>query len=298
MNDRSTESMSPADLEMKRVLRTSPIEAVGIEDAFNTRLARWQHGPVHDVVKPMSDHVVMTYLGAMQRFERKSEREYVSGVARRGRVTFIPAGSSSRWDIYGPLDVVQLYLAQEMFEQLADQAGYPVLEPLVESTAQQDSATASLLFMAHRSLSEQGIAEKLFRQQLATLIGIQLIRNHSNTTIKFEKAIGGLSPSILRNSLERLSSEDDADHSLGSLANAANLSRFHFCRAFKKSTGLTPHEWLRQQKMEKAMAMLREQKMQITEIAEILGYGTLTAFGAAFKRHTGMAPGEWRRISS
>jgi len=44
---------------------------------------------------------------------------------------------------------------------------------------------------------------------------------------------------------------------LAALAADAELSRFHFCRAFKESTGLSPHAWLRQHRLEQAMNMLR-----------------------------------------
>ena len=79
------------------------------------------------------------------------------------------------------------------------------------------------------------------------------------------------------------------------LADEAKLSRFHFCRAFKQSTGLAPHEWLRQRRIERAITMLRDKEVSIASIADALGYASQTAFGAAFKRMKGMTPSEWRR---
>ncbi|KAB1083413.1 helix-turn-helix transcriptional regulator [Neorhizobium galegae] len=156
---------------------------------------------------------------------------------------------------------------------------------------------ATLLTMAHQSSTGITSLDGLYRQQLASLIAIHLVKTHAGVCEALEKTSGGLAPGILRMSLERLSSEKGTDLSLGALAEAANLSRFHFCRAFKKSTGMTPYEWLRRRRMEQAMAMLRDPMMQITDIAGVLGYGTLTAFCVAFKRHTGLPPGEWRRAA-
>jgi methylphosphotriester-DNA--protein-cysteine methyltransferase len=45
------------------------------------------------------------------------------------------------------------------------------------------------------------------------------------------------------------------------------LSRFHFCRAFKESTGLSPHAWLRQHRIEQAMKMLRNTDASIANSA-------------------------------
>jgi AraC family transcriptional regulator len=95
--------------------------------------------------------------------------------------------------------------------------------------------------------------------------------------------------------MERLRSENDTDVSLAALASDAGISRFHFCRAFKESTGLSPHTWLRQHRLEQAKAMLRDPSMPIVSIAAELGYGSQTAFAAAFRRLTGETPTDWRR---
>jgi AraC family transcriptional regulator len=296
MRVNSSEAGVRPDHEMQRVLRTAPLESFSIMDPFDTRLARWKHNPFHEVVQPMSDHVIMTYLGAMQRLERRSGKEYATGMGRRGSITFIPAGSSSRWDIYGPMDIVQLYLSAEHLDRVAAECPGPT-RSLVESTARPDTFMATLLETIHRSSGGPADIEGLYRQQLASLIALHVVKTHSCLNKMRENATGGLSPSILRASLERLSSENDEDFSLGTLAEAAGLSRFHFCRAFKKSTGLTPHAWLRRKRMERAMAMLQDPALPTTDVAGILGYATLTAFSVAFKRHFGLAPGEWRRAA-
>jgi AraC family transcriptional regulator len=293
MADTRATGISP-DREMERVLRTTPFELFSIDDPFDTRLARWKHEPFHETVYPMSDHVVMTYLGTMQRLERRSGKEYATGMGRRGSITFIPAGSSSRWDIHGPMDIVQLYLCPDMLDRVARECPGPT-RPLIESTAQPDHVMAKMIEMMHQSFGDPTHLQGLYRQQLASLIAIHVVKTHSGVSKTAAKASGGLSPAILRMTLERLSSENEEDFSLSALADAANLSRYHFCRAFKKSTGLTPHEWLRRRRMEEAMAMLRDSSLQITDVAGVLGYGTLTAFCVAFKRHIGLTPGEWRR---
>jgi AraC family transcriptional regulator len=282
------------DQEMERVLRVAPLQSLCIDDPFDTRLARWKHEPFHAAVKPMSDHVIMTYIGAMQRLERRSGRHYSTGAGRRGSITFIPAGSSSHWDIHGPMDIIQLYLSPALLDRVARECPGEA-RPLIESTAQPDKIMATLLEATHQSSGDPAYLQALYRQQLASLIAVHIVKTHSGVTEAVENASGGLSPAVLRMALERLSSQNDEDFSLTTISEAANLSRFHFCRAFKKSTGLTPHAWLRQRRIEQAMTMLRDPFLQITDIAGILGYATLTAFGVAFKRQVGVTPGEWRR---
>jgi AraC family transcriptional regulator len=92
-----------------------------------------------------------------------------------------------------------------------------------------------------------------------------------------------------------LRSDADADVSLAALASDSGLSRFHFCRAFKESTGLSPHNWLRQYRLEQAMTMLRDPHNSVALVAASLGYASQTAFAAAFRKLTGSTPTDWRR---
>src|SRR6267154_6768250 len=98
----------PADEEMARVLKTAPLRMAS--DPSSGSIAHWIHEPLHDVVGPMADHVIMTFPAGLTQFERRTGKSVVTGTVRPGVVTVIPAGSSSRWDIHQPLDVVHLYL--------------------------------------------------------------------------------------------------------------------------------------------------------------------------------------------
>src|ERR1700752_1393417 len=95
-----------ADEEMTRVLKTAPLRMAS--DPSSDVITFWRHDPLHDVAKPMAAHVIMVFPAEPVRFERHDGK--VNGMTRPGTVTFIPAGSTSRWD--QPVSVLQLYLPQ------------------------------------------------------------------------------------------------------------------------------------------------------------------------------------------
>ena len=288
--------LRPADLEMARVLNTEPLQIAGGIDPAQAMIAHWQHGALHDVVEPMSDHVIMTYVGTMQRLERRSGRSYASGTARAGAVTIIPAGSSARWDIAGKVDVVQLYLKQKTLERIATEAGrHRAPSDVLERTGHPDETVSRLLMMAIDAMDGSASLDTLFRQQLTELVATRLLVSHTGTPVAPRTVSGGLSPATLRCAIERLQSNSVEDVSLAALASEAGLSRFHFCRAFKESTGLSPHAWLRQHRLQQAQAMLRDPAVSIVSVAAELGYGSQTAFAAAFRKLTGETPTDWRR---
>lgn len=283
----------PADREMARVLKTAPLRMAS--DPFSGAIAHWKHGALHDVVEPMTDHVIMTYPTGLQRLERRTGKSVAIGTARSGVVTIIPAGSSARWDIPGPVNVVQLYLPHKTLERVAGEADMPALSELLERTGHPDPITSRLLVSASDSLDGSAALDALFRHQLTDLLATRLLAAHAGAPAAFQPTLGGLSPTALRHAIERLRSDSDADVSLAALASDAGLSRFHFCRAFKESTGLSPHAWLRQHRLEQAMNMLRDTDESVVSIAAALGYSSQTAFAAAFRKLTGETPSDWRR---
>ncbi len=283
----------PPDAEMARVLKTAPLR-MALDPSGGT-IAHWKHEPLHDVVEPMSHHVIMAYNGSIQRMERRSGGSVAIGTFRPGVVIIIPEGSSSRWDIPKPVDVVQLYLPHATLARVAGEADMAAPGILLERTAHPDPITSRLLLTAADALESNEVLDTLFRQQLTDLLATRLLAAHTGSPTTIQPVMGGLAPKTLLRAIERLRSDSDADVSLAALASEAGLSRFHFCRAFKESTGLSPHVWLRQYRLEQAMTMLRDTDASVASVAAALGYASQTAFAAAFRRLTGDTPSDWRR---
>src|SRR5215218_9434902 len=139
------DSRRPADAEMARVLKTAPLRMAS--DPSSGAIAHWKHGALHDVVEPMADHVIMTYPSGPQRLERRTGKSAAIGTARSGVVTIIPAGSSARWDIPGPVNVVQLYLPHKTLQRVAGEADTSPGD-LLERTGHPDPITSRLLLSA------------------------------------------------------------------------------------------------------------------------------------------------------
>lgn len=87
----------------------------------------------------------------------------------------------------------------------------------------------------------------------------------------------------------------DQEMCLQELARLVNLSRFHFCTAFRLATGQTPREWLIARRIERACKLLEQPSMSITKVGLAVGYATPSAFAASFHKRMGMTPSAFRR---
>jgi AraC family transcriptional regulator len=82
---------------------------------------------------------------------------------------------------------------------------------------------------------------------------------------------------------------------LSELASLADLSPSQFGRAFKISTGRTPHLWHLDARIERARQLLRDRGNSLVEIALDTGFSEQSHFTRAFRAATGVSPGAWRR---
>jgi transcriptional regulator GlxA family with amidase domain len=111
-------------------------------------------------------------------------------------------------------------------------------------------------------------------------------------------------PKLLRRLLRAKDRMDAASHEpwpIARLASVSHVSQTHFARAFKTAFGLPPHRYLLSRRIERALALLRESDMPVTEIALATGWQSLGTFGRTFHDVTGQTPSEarlsWRNLA-
>jgi AraC-like DNA-binding protein len=80
---------------------------------------------------------------------------------------------------------------------------------------------------------------------------------------------------------------------LEKIASTAFMSRFHYARIFKSVYGLSPRQYLRDLRMNKAKELLK-QGMGIAQVCFDVGYDSLPTFCNVFKKATGYSPKQYQ----
>lgn len=86
--------------------------------------------------------------------------------------------------------------------------------------------------------------------------------------------------------------------SIQDLADRAMLSQYHFIRIFKKETGFTPHEYIRNIRLSTAKYMLKTTQLPVKDICFRTGFSNESVFCTAFKKDLGLTPSEYRETVS
>jgi AraC-like DNA-binding protein len=117
---------------------------------------------------------------------------------------------------------------------------------------------------------------------------------HAHTPQSALPARGGLSPRSLRRVKEHIDTHLDKRLDLAMLAETAGLSVFHFARAFKRSEGITPHNYLLERRIKLAHKLLTTSNLSLSEIARASGFADQGHLARHMRRRVGVPPSTLR----
>jgi AraC family transcriptional regulator len=125
---------------------------------------------------------------------------------------------------------------------------------------------------------------------------IHLLRTHFTMRMpaRIELSRAGPVDRRLRRAIEFMHDNYSRELMLDEIASAAYLSEYHFARLFKQITGVTPHVYLANLRLERARKLLVDTQYPISEIAAMVGYQSQSHFTKIFKSVTGMTPRVFR----
>ncbi|HLG13160.1 MAG TPA: AraC family transcriptional regulator [Blastocatellia bacterium] len=125
---------------------------------------------------------------------------------------------------------------------------------------------------------------------------IHLLRSHLTVrkSARIELSRAGPVDRRLRRALEFMHDNFAEDLGLEEIAASAYLSEYHFARLFKQVTGMTPHVYLANLRLERARKLLVESEMSVGEVAASVGYQSQSHFTKVFKSMVGLTPRAYR----
>ncbi|MCL6457780.1 MAG: response regulator [Gorillibacterium sp.] len=141
---------------------------------------------------------------------------------------------------------------------------------------------SSNLFHANESLSEEHIRshyDELFRRSFQA---------QSSDSYQLDKK-------VIREVCAYLDQYYRKNVSLTEMAERSHMSVSHFCNVFKRQSGLTLINYVNKVRMEKVKQLLLEPDLKIYDIAELVGYTTMSYFNRVFKEMEGVSPNEYRK---
>jgi AraC family transcriptional regulator len=134
-----------------------------------------------------------------------------------------------------------------------------------------------------------------YAEALSLVLMHELIRLERTTSTAAGSLRGGLPVWQQKRVVEFIEEHLAEEVSLAALAELADLSLYHFARAFKQSFGAPPHRYHMARRMDHARALLQKPALSVTEIGIETGFRETSSFTRAFRKFTGLTPTEYLR---
>lgn len=197
-----------------------------------------------------------------------------------------------------PFHAVDLYIPRKSLNALAEDANAPVIDELRHEPgkALRDPVARHLLLTIRPALSAPMQASELFVDHVAMALATHVAHTYGGMRTRSEANPGTLARWQERRAKELIAANLTGNVTLADLAKACELSIRHFTRAFRGSTGMSPHAWLLYLRTEKAKQLLTNSRRMLADIALDCGFADQSHMTRIFQRSVGVSPGAWRRL--
>ena len=255
-------------------------------------------------VPPLSNHLVVLHLGRPVEVAQRIDGRCRERLVVRGDSAVVPAGSASewRWEKGGGAESLHLYLGPALVREAAEGAGLdPDAVEIVGGLVPRDPQIERLGLSFLPDLEAGDLpGGRLYAEALARALAVHLLREHSSLgrgarDKAYRGPKGGLPKRALKRATDYVGDNLAGDLHLADIARAANASPSHFSRLFKESTGLSPHRYVVERRVERARELLTETDMALHEVAAAAGFAHQSHMGRHVKRLLSVTPTRLRR---
>jgi AraC family transcriptional regulator len=257
-------------------------------------------GPEHMGMKakiPAEDtFVVALHLTEVAHHELWSNgRPVISQGYAPNSVRIVNLGAEYSSYVASPHEALSFYIPKAVLDGFTDDAGAPPIGDLHCTPGIMDPVIAHLGGALLPALERPEEASSLFVDQVALAITAHLCRSYGGFIEREIVRPRGLSILQERRAKEYLASNLRGDILIADVAKVCGLSRGHFTRAFRMTTGMAPHKWLQLHRIQQAKTLLLESSISTAEIAVICGFADQSHLTRVFTRLVGAPPSGWRR---
>jgi AraC family transcriptional regulator len=249
--------------------------------------------PQHLVIIPLGHQLVEVdwVYGGQRRNLQFDTIDYASGC-----VQILPAHVPYSGSWSKDVEFIHFYLEPIFISQIAHEFVNPDKVEFLLELKKIDRLIHQIGLALKADLEVDGVGNGFYADSMAIALSAHLLRHYSTRKHVFRKYDDGLSKQKLREALEYINEHLGENLSLAAIADELGMSQYYFVRLFKQSTGVTPHQYLIQQRVERAKQLLKQPELTITEVALECGFTHQSHFAKYFRQSTGVTPKQFRRL--
>ncbi len=212
---------------------------------------------------------------------------------RAGHISIMPAGIPYETNWRCKAEILILCLQPQLMATLAEELVVGDRLEIVEHWTAHD-VLIQQLGLELRTELQIGSPSSLYIDAVATVLATRLLRQYSTAkqlSIKPSERLSNVQLDQVAAYIDELLA---SELSLAALAQVANMNLYRFARAFKQTTGISPHQYVLKQRIERAKFLLANTNLTLQAISYQLGFSSQSHFTTTFRRSVGVTPKAFR----
>jgi AraC family transcriptional regulator len=198
------------------------------------------------------------------------------------------------WD--NETEFTHLHLEPTFVSHIAHESIDPERVEIIFKPKISDSLIYQICLALKADLDVDGKGNGFYADSMATTLAAHLLRHYSTYKYQLREYEDGFSKHKLQQAVDYINAKSCENVSLTEISTELDMSPYYFCRLFKKSTGITPHQYLIQQRVERAKQLLRQPENKIADVAMDCGFANPSHFAKHFRKYTGVSPKQFRQV--
>ncbi|BAU63076.1 Transcriptional Regulator, AraC family [Stanieria sp. NIES-3757] len=235
-------------------------------------------------------HAIVIHLKPKVKFERRLAELHQIENPNIGDIAIIPAEVSHWHGTNQEVEGIVLVLEPPTLIQYAQELIDSEQVELIPTFAQPDPFIYGVGLALKQELDSGNVGGLVYLEFLFNAFVMHLLRHYATKQHKTPNYQGGFTKQQIKQIIDYIQIHLAQNISLDDLARLVNLSTYHFCRLFKQSMGLTPHQYIIHQRVEQAKQLLLNSNLTIVEVANLVGFANQSHLNYHFKRIVGATP--------
>jgi AraC family transcriptional regulator len=213
------------------------------------------------------------------------------GTAIHGDIDIIPAGTVSRWELKDRDTAFVMSVAPRVLQAAVEDVDLdPARLEIVNRFQMRDPQLEHIAWAALAEMEHGFPCGRLYVESLAIALAAQLVSYHSTYRPRCTQIRGGFSERKLKTLLAFIEENLAGQLSLGQIAGAAGMSVSHCTVRFRESVGSPIHQYVIRRRLERAVTLIREGKLPMSQIALESGFSHQSHLAMHMRRQLGVSP--------
>lgn len=278
-----------------QVLPQAPILSSQHTEWGGVFFAHYRH-PSHETLEHylMQHTLIITDVNSQFQVEQRIDTQFKRYQNGNGQFDIFPANLShwAYWD--REIEFSTIAICPQFLQRLAMEENKSNEIELIPQLGIIDPIVGHLALALKAEVETGCLTGRLYGESLGTAIAMRLIQNYSVFKTQIPHHSKGLPKSQLCQVIDYMNAHLERDISLPELAEVAFMSQSHFTRLFKQSMGVTPYQYLLNQRIERVKQLLKQKKIAIADVALQCGFANQTHLTKRFRQIIGITPKAYR----